>query len=219
MISCIVPVYNNESTISHVLTTLLSCQAIDEIIAVDDCSQDDSVNLITSLGSSVKLICNPLNLGKGGAIVKGIRESKWDTIFTCDADLSRLENHHLEQIIAEYQTGSYDMVIAGREFDKGWGALMASLSGERIFRRRVIEPYLDIIMTRGNGVEQIVNYAHKGKNIKVIVSKDIGHVLKYQKLGLRGSILAYAKEVYQLFVTELVIRRLALSRRSKALFD
>ncbi|UCH61190.1 MAG: glycosyltransferase family 2 protein [Anaerolineales bacterium] len=219
MISCIVPVYNNENTILHVLTTLLACRAIGEVIVVDDCSQDESVNLIASLGSAVRLITNPVNLGKGGAVVKGIHESQGDTIFTCDADLSRLGAHHLERLIAEYQTGSYDMVIAGREIDRGWGALMASISGERIFRRHMIEPYLDIIATHGNGLEQIINYAHRGRSVKVIVSRDIGHVLKFQQLGLWGSIPAYAKEVYQLLETEWLLRKLALARRYKILVD
>lgn len=219
MISCIVPVYNNEDTILHVLTTLLACPAIDEIIVVDDCSHDNSVNLIASLLPAVKLICNPVNLGKGGAVAKAIGVSHGDTILTCDADLSRLGTHHLERLIQEFQSGQYDMVIAGRETDKGWGALMASVSGERIFRRQVIEPYLDIIAEHGNGIEQTINYAHRGRNVKIIVSRDIGHVLKFQKMGLRGSLPAYAKEIYQLVQTEMILRKLDLTRKYKVLFD
>jgi len=219
MISCIVPVYNNEGTILHVLTTLLACQAIHEIIAVDDGSQDDSAALIAFLEPAVRLIRNPLNLGKGGAVVVGIRASKGDTIFTCDADLAGLGLHHLERLIQEYQSGEYDMVIAGRETGKGWGALMASVSGERIFNRRAIEPYLDIIAARGNGLEQIINFAHRGRKVKIIISRNIGHVLKYHKLGLWGSLPAYAKEVYQLIETEFFLRKLALARKYKLLFD
>ena len=219
MISCIVPVYNNEDTILHVLTTLLACQSIGEVIAVDDCSQDDSVSLIASLEPAVRLIRNPVNLGKGGAVVQGLRASKWDTIFTCDADLSRLGAHHLENLIQEYQTGEYDMVIAGRETGKGWGAWMASVSGERIFRRRVIEPYLEIITERGNGIEQTINYAHRGRNVKTIIARDICHVLKFQKLGLRRSIPAYAREVHQLIETEIILRKLDLARKYRILLD
>jgi len=219
LISCIVPVYNNEDTILHVLNTLLSCTKIDEVIAVDDCSRDRSASLIASLAPEVRLIRNPSNLGKGGAVVEGLRLSRGETILTCDADLSRLNTQHLEVLIQEYQTRLYDMVIAGREKGQGWGGLMSKVSGERIFQKRVILPYLDLISAQGNGIEQIINYAHKGKNIKIIIAQDIGHVLKFQKTGVFGSIPAYAKEVYQLLHTEVILQKTSFARRYKISFD
>ncbi len=69
MISCIVPVYNNQDTILHVLNVLLACKSIDEIIAVDDCSQDGSARIISRV-PDVKTIFNSHNLGKGGAVVE-----------------------------------------------------------------------------------------------------------------------------------------------------
>lgn len=219
MISCIVPIYNNEDTILHVLSTILSCSSITEIIAVDDCSLDRSASLVASLTPRVKLIRNPSNLGKGGAIVEGLEFSRAETILTCDADLSRLHKQHLEGLINEYLTGTYDMVIAGREKGNGWGAVMSKLSGERIFQKRVILPYLDLIAAQGNGVEQIINFAHKGKPVKIIIAQDIGHVMKFQKTGVLGSLPAYTKEIFQLLHTEFLLQKMTLYRRYKVLFD
>lgn len=216
MISCIVPVYNNSDTILHVLNTLLACPQIDEIIAVDDCSQDDSVEKITSLTPEVTLLRNSVNLGKGGAAVRGIKASLRDVLLTCDADLSRLKPHHIEQLIKTFNTG-YDMVIAGRGERRGLEGLMASISGERILRYEVIEPYLDFIASRGNGIEQIINYAHQGLKVKIIASTDIGHILKYQRDGYIGSIPAYAKEISQLVETEFSLRRLTITRKLRSL--
>lgn len=213
------PVYNNEDTILHVLNTLLSCSKINEVIVVDDCSSDRSASLIADLVPEVKFIKNAHNLGKGGAIIEGLKVSRCETILTCDADLSRLNSQHLDALINEYRAGSYDMVIAGRENGQGWGALMARVSGERIFQKRVILPYLDLIAVQGNGVEQIINYAHKGKAVKIIIAHDIGHVLKFHKTGLLGSLPAYAKEVFQLLHTELLLRKKSLTRHYKVLFD
>ncbi len=212
MISCIVPVYNNEDTILHVLNILHACKSIDEIIAVDDCSQDGSARIIP-LVPEVKPIFNSTNLGKGGAVVEGIRHSRGDILLICDADLSKLQTHHINRLIEEYQMGIYDMVIAGRETDWGWGYLMSILSGERIFQRRIIEPYLEMISGHGNGIEQIINYAHKDKKVKMILSRDIGHILKYRKTGIRGWLPAYAKEAYQVFETELILRRISFTRK------
>jgi glycosyltransferase involved in cell wall biosynthesis len=212
MISCIVPVYNNEETILHVLHVLRSCKRIDEIIAVDDCSQDDSARLIGQV-QEVKAFFNPRNLGKGGAVVQGIRHSRGEILLICDADLSRLQTHHIDRLIDEYKTGMYDMVIAGRETDRGWGYLMSLLSGERIFLRRNIEPYLEMIAGRGNGIEQIINFAHKDKKVKLILSIDIGHILKIHRTGIRGWLPAYVREAYQVFATELALRRISFTKR------
>lgn len=219
MISCIVPVYNNEETILHVLTTLLSCSKIGEVIVVDDCSSDRSASLITSLVSRIKFIRNAQNLGKGGAIVEGLRVSRGDAILTCDADLSRLNIQHLEALISEYQSGSYDMVIAGREKGHGWGSLMSKVSGERIFQKNVILPYLDLIAAQGNGVEQIINYAHRKKSVRIIIARDVGHILKFQKAGVIGSLPAYTKEVLQLLQTEFILQKMSLYKRYKVIFD
>ena len=213
MISCIVPIYNNANTIQHVLHVLLSCKRIDEIIAVDDCSQDDSAQKI-GLIPGVKCIFNLNNLGKGGAVIKGIRHSRGDTLLICDADLEKLQPRHINRLIEEYRTGEYDMVIAGRETDRGWwGNLMARLSGERIFQRRTIEPYLEMIAGRGNGIEQIINYAHRGKRVKMIISRDVGHILKLEKTGIRGWLPAYTKEGFQLLETEFLLMRISTMKK------
>ncbi len=99
------------------------------------------------------------------------------------------------------------MVIAAIEtVDSFWGRLMGRVSGERIFRKSVILPYLGLARPAGNGIEQVINFAHRGKRIKTIVSKNIGHVLKFQRDNPIEWICAYTKEVGQLIRTELVLR-------------
>jgi glycosyltransferase involved in cell wall biosynthesis len=219
MISCIVPVYNNETTIAHVLNTLLSCKDIGEVIAIDDCSQDNSADILRTFESRVKVSFNEINYGKGYTVVKGIRSAKRDHILTCDADLSKLQTRHIEALIQEYQTGDYDMVIARRESGRGLTGLIGKVSGERIYHRRVIEPYMDLIVEHGNGIEQIINYAHRGKKVKLIVSRDIGHIMKWQRGDLRGCVPAYTKEVRQLLETELILRKKSIARRASMFFQ
>jgi glycosyltransferase involved in cell wall biosynthesis len=211
-ISCIVPVYNNEATILQVLNALRACAGIDEIIAVDDYSRDNSARLIEGM-PGVRLIMNPRNLGKGGAVMQGLRHSRGDTILLCDADLAKLQPHHIERLIEVYRTGEFDMVIAGRETAFGWGYLMSILSGERIFQRKQIEPYTDLIAAHGNGIEQIINFAHKGQRVKLILSKDIGHVLKYKKTGVRVWFPSYVLEVSQLLETEYLLNKISITNK------
>lgn len=219
MITCIVPVYNNESTLAHVLHTLLSCKGIDEIIAVDDCSQDDSAQIIKSFIPAIKAVYNECNIGKGGGVVNGIRLSHADTILLCDADLATVHSRHIECLIHEYKSGNFDMVIGGRETNFGWGHLMSLVSGERIFLRRTVEPYLDIIAMHGNGIEQIINFAHKGKKVKLVINHGVGHVLKYKKKGVHAWVPAYTQEARQLLGTQLYLMMLTVSKRYRFRFD
>lgn len=215
MISGIVPVYNNEKTITRVIKTLLSCQDIDEIIVIDDCSEDNSVQKIKAFGSKIKTVFNNRNLGKGGAVVKGIKITKGNTILMCDADLSKIKKHHITNLINEYKCGRYNMVIAARESDKGLGAFMAIISGERIFEKKLIKPYLKFITESGNGIEQIINFAHRNKKVKIIISKNIGHVLKAQRGNLEKILLSYTQETAQLLKTDLMIKKINLNRLKK----
>lgn len=214
MISCIVPVYNNGKTINRVLKVLVSCKDIKEIFVIDDGSKDNSVKVIKSslesLAPKVKIIINKQNLGKGATVAKGIRQARGEIILLCDADLSKIQKHHIINIINEHKKG-YDMVIAGRETRK-WiiGNLMAKVSGERILYKKTIEPYLDLIVEKGSGIEQIINFAHKeqGKKVKIIISKDIGHILKCQRKSKTEAMIAYLEEGVQIFETSLMLQKL-----------
>jgi len=204
MISCIVPVYNNENTIEHVLDVLCSCRDIDELIVVDDFSTDSSSSLLQQ-HPGAKVILNERNLGKGGAVVKGIHAARGDTLLLCDADLSTLQVHHIARLITEYRSGNYDMVIAGRESNVGWAYLMSLISGERILPRKAIEPFLPLIAAQGNGIEQIINFAFQGKKVKMIINKGVGHIDKWQRGDILNWLPAYAKEAQQLLATELLL--------------
>ena len=110
-ISCIVPVYNNETTLEHVLSVLTSIDEIDEVIVGDDASSDKSYKIAQEFGSKIRLFRNEKNLGKGGNVVKGIKMSKGDVLFFCDADLSKLDKKHVMNLINTFKDGNYDMVI------------------------------------------------------------------------------------------------------------
>lgn len=86
-LSIIVPVYNEEKTISEVIKKLKEVKlGVDkEIIVVDDCSTDKTLQKIKDSG--IKLIRHPKNLGKGAALRSGIKEASGDYIIIQDADL------------------------------------------------------------------------------------------------------------------------------------
>jgi glycosyltransferase involved in cell wall biosynthesis len=95
-LSILVPAYNEEKTISEVLTRLAELELPEnmekEVIVVNDCSKDHTGAVINEFISKqrpevFKHFDQPVNQGKGAAIHKAIELSTGDYIVIQDADL------------------------------------------------------------------------------------------------------------------------------------
>ena len=88
--AAIVPNYNDSRTLAASLKSLAEQTVpLDDIIIVDDCSTDNSVEIIEALIQTIpnaRLIRSPQNRGVVGAINAGIAEAKSDYIFLCSAN-------------------------------------------------------------------------------------------------------------------------------------
>src|SRR5882724_5917706 len=85
IICAVVPAYNEETQIRNVITTMPAC--IDKIIIVNDCSRDNTKQVVEGLKQqylSVILINHDNNKGVGGAIATGY---KWARDNNMDAAL------------------------------------------------------------------------------------------------------------------------------------
>ncbi|TFF89498.1 MAG: glycosyltransferase family 2 protein [Promethearchaeota archaeon] len=87
VLSIILPLYNEENTIRYVLEVLPQHPCI-EIIIVDDCSEDRSLEEIKKVDLPIKLriIKHHINRGYGGSIMTGVKYSLGDIIITMDSD-------------------------------------------------------------------------------------------------------------------------------------
>lgn len=209
-ISCIVPVYNNETTLEHVLSVLTSIDEIDEVIVGDDASSDKSYKIAQEFGSKIRLFRNEKNLGKGGNVVKGIKMSKGDVLFFCDADLSKLDKNHVMNLINTFRDGNFDMVIGARKEDSETpviGKFLETVSGERILKRKNIEEYLNLISSVGNGIEQITNFAHKKKKVKMVINEGTGHIIKAYRKNKLEATREYVQEIGQIVKTDVKLKR------------
>lgn len=106
-----IPFFNEEIHLRNVVIKTLNY--VDEIIAVNDGSTDNSVDQIKGI-EKVTLINIPLNKGKGYALRSGFTESlkiKSDITLTIDADMQ----HDPDYIpLLLNKTDSFDIVIGNR---------------------------------------------------------------------------------------------------------
>lgn len=115
-LSIIVPVYNmaSDGKLEYCLNSLLRQTITDyEIIAVDDCSADDSLAILYSYEKSypekIKVIASPVNKKQGGAKNLGLLQAKGDWIGFIDSDDWVTENFYEKLLRKAEETGA-DMV-------------------------------------------------------------------------------------------------------------
>lgn len=90
--SVIIPVYNNESIIDDILSRVLRLSIeCEDIIIIDDCSSDDTKEIIENFIlindlSSVRLYSNCVNMGPAYSRNVGIRKSRCKYIAFLDSD-------------------------------------------------------------------------------------------------------------------------------------
>ena len=125
-----------------------------------------------------------------------------------DADLNKLRREHLINLKNSFIDSNADMVVAARK-----GRLQFKpidyLSGERIFFKKNIQSARPLLRKVNNGFEQVVNFAHKNKRVRLIYSYNIGHILKlsrYKNKEMYKIPLNYIREGWDLIKTALLIK-------------
>ncbi len=115
-LSVIIPAYNEEKRISKTLFSVheyLSKQNyLYEILVIDDGSQDHTVEVVQAIShklSSISILNNIKNRGKGSVVRQGMLSAKGDICLFMDADNSTSIDH-VERCFSWFSQG-YDIVI------------------------------------------------------------------------------------------------------------
>lgn len=105
LLSVIVPVYNEESTIAEILRRVRDVDIPKEILVVDDYSTDGTRELLEEEArhDDTRVFFHRRNLGKGGAVRTGLQNVSGDIVIIQDADLEYdpRDYHHLIRPIKE----------------------------------------------------------------------------------------------------------------------
>ena len=115
LISIVIPVFNEESTVGKVIertkTALLKSKLTYEIIVVDDSSRDRSVQIAEHQG--VKVYASKEHVGKGYALRMGFAKAKGEIIVTIDSDGSH-RPEELPRLLNPILQNKADLVIGSR---------------------------------------------------------------------------------------------------------
>lgn len=118
-VSIIIPVFNEEHTLGKVIQNVkktMECMGLSfEVLVVDDCSTDNSLDI--SLKSNVRVLQITEHRGKGCALRAGFRKAKGEIIVTIDSDGSH-SPEELPKLVEPILNGEADFVIGSRFLDK-----------------------------------------------------------------------------------------------------
>ncbi|MEA3254901.1 MAG: glycosyltransferase family 2 protein [Candidatus Altiarchaeota archaeon] len=138
-ISVIIPAYNEGPRIGGVLEGIPG--GVDEVVVVDDGSDDDTGGIATAMGARV--IRHEKNKGKGNAIKTGILKSKNEVLVFMDGD-GQHDPRYITKIVKPLLKDDADVVI-GNRFHNGFSGTPA----HRIISNTLTRSMINIITKEG----------------------------------------------------------------------
>ncbi len=184
-ITCIIPAYKEAARIGEVLKIVQNHPLLDEIIVVDDASNDGTGAIVRSFAGT-RLITKEKNGGKTMAIYDGIKASKGDFLFLLDSDLVGLTSKNISDLAEPVLSGKADITISLRK-NSPWHWLgIDYISGERIFPKRLLSEHLEEMPHLAYfGLEVFMNkWIIKNRyKIKVISWPNVISPTKARKIG------------------------------------
>ena len=132
-LTAIVPIFNEENTVKISVENLLKVNEISQIILVDDCSNDSSLEIINEflkINRDILILQTPKNSGKGGAVRMALNSVKSEYVIVHDADL-------------EYNPGDIPQLLEKAEKNKNVDVVLGSrFIGSKTRRNIYLRTYL-----------------------------------------------------------------------------
>ncbi len=115
-LTVVIPVYNEEESIGKMIDGVRKALPDSPIIAVNDCSSDNTLNILNKIASKdtkINVISHEKNKGHGGALKTGFKSVKTKYISFLDADLS-YPPEYLPIMFKEVKRHNLDIIWGNR---------------------------------------------------------------------------------------------------------
>ena len=146
-LTIIIPIFNEEKFLSKLLDLVLSqkLNVAKEIIAVDDCSIDQTKNILENYKHKINhIIYHDKNSGKGAAIQSALKVCTGDIIIIQDADLEYDPNDY-QKLINPILAGKTKVVYGSRVLNKKRYSENSFTSLFRVFANHVLTIFSNIL--------------------------------------------------------------------------
>ncbi len=175
-ISLVIPAKDEEKTIGQVIEEAIEWagENIDEIIVVDDGSDDRTGTIAKEKGA--KVIRNEKSLGADKAVQEGIENSSNDIIMTIDADMEH-DPRDIRRFISLFEENKPDIIVGKRKilprkgervlskfFEEFYG-IKDVLCGMRLIDKKVFKDCINFSSGDMHGMGFYIDAGKKGKKI------------------------------------------------------
>jgi glycosyltransferase involved in cell wall biosynthesis len=115
-LSVVIPVYNEERWIREIIRRVQAVPIPKEIIIVEDCSKDNTRDILKELEAAhdnIRIFYQPFNQGKGAAVREGFKHVTGNVVVVQDADLE-YDPAEYPRLIQPILDGRADVVFGSR---------------------------------------------------------------------------------------------------------
>lgn len=197
-ISIIVPVFNEEHTISQIIAEVKKSDTLGlkkEIVVVNDASTDGTARQLKKI-AGIKVIDHKINQGKGAALKTGLVATKGDLVLIQDADLEYSPTDYPKLLTPFFKYGAD--VVYGTRFRGGAARRVLYFSHQ--FANQLLTFYSNIL-TNLNLTDMECGY----KVFRKEVVKKIAPNLKSQRFGIEPELTARVAKIKGLKLYEVSV--------------
>jgi len=118
-LTVVIPIFNEAATAARVICRVAALPIPKEIIVIDDCSTDGTIDVLRQLEGleDLKIIFKQQNAGKGAALRTGFSEVQGDVVIVQDADLE-YDPRDIPALLQPIIKGEADIVYGSRFIDR-----------------------------------------------------------------------------------------------------